>query len=732
MSKFKLPEHFLTFGTHNECKETMRKIILTTVLFLCTLSTFAGEGMWLPFLLQKINEKDMQAMGLKLSAEDIYSVKDGSLKDAVLIFGGGCTGEVVSDKGLVLTNHHCGYGTVNGLSSVENDYLTDGFFAKNQQQEIPCPGLSVRFIRNIKDVTKDVNKGVTDAMDKKQRSEKQRANLKQLRERAEAATGLEISIKSFFYGNEYYMFYIERYSDVRLVVFPPNGIGKYGGDTDNWAWPRHTGDFSVFRIYANKNNEAAPYSKDNVPYNPKRHLKVNIAGLESGDFTMVYGFPGRTSEYLTSAGINEVMNVLDPARIKIREKRLEIMESAMKESKINFIKYASKQARVANYYKKWQGELLGLKLNDAVNKKRAMEIDFIKWTQKDPVRLNKYGGITNDIISKQAKIYKSKERDELKYNYIRECLKAPELIALGRYGDSLLKYNGQKGNIEHNKRIVKKIANGLKAMDLSTDEKICATLYAMYEDEFGENEVLDQQSIKAMYHSSVFSNTTSLNNLLAMDDQGKIEEALLNDPVYKANRFITQENKIVLGDLRPKLIKLNDNYKIYMQGLREYSKKPLYPDANFTLRLTYGKIEGLEPQDGMQYSYYTTLGGAVRKRNTEVEEFNMPQRLVDLYKRKDFGPYATWHKGRKDVPVCLLSSLHTTGGNSGSPIMNAYGELIGTNFDRIWEGTMSDINYDVNLCRNISVDIRYTLFIIDKFGGAKWVVDEMDIVDKRH
>ncbi len=704
----------------------MRKLILTALLFLCTFTAIAGEGMWLPFLLQKINEKDMQAMGLKISAEDIYSVRDGSLKDAVLIFGGGCTGEVVSNKGLVLTNHHCGYGTVNNLSSVQNDYLTDGFFAKSQQEEIPCPGLSVRFIRKIEDITATITKDL-DGLDKKLRDEKIRARAKALKGKAELESGLEISIKSFFYGNEYYMFYIERYNDIRLVAFPPNGIGKFGGDTDNWAWPRHTGDFGVFRIYADQNNKSSAYSKDNVPYNPKRHFKINIGGLQEGDFSMVYGFPGRTQQYLTSDGINETMNVLDPIRIKIREKRLNVMEAAMKESKANFIKYASKQARVANYYKKWQGELQGLKLNDAVNKKKASEKQFLAWAKRSPARFVKYG----DIINKQRKLYKNKERNELQYNYIRECLRASELVALGKYGDSLLKVNQLESREKDFERIAKKITGGLNKMDLPTDKKITKVLYQMYTDEFGKQEELSQNVIESMYALSPFSNTDRMNQLLSKSDKVEVQNIIATDPVYLASKFINSENKAVLTDLRPDLIELNENYKIYMQGLREFSKKPLFPDANFTLRLTYGKVEGIEPQDGMRYDYYTTLGGAVRKRNTAVEEFNMPQRLVDLYEQKDFGRYATWHRGRKDVPVCILSSLHTTGGNSGSPIMNAYGELIGTNFDRIWEGTMSDINYDVNLCRNISVDIRYTLFILDKFGQAKWIVDEMDIVEER-
>jgi hypothetical protein len=484
----------------------------------------------------------------------------------------------------------------------------------------------------------------------------------------------------------------------------------------------------VFRIYADENNKAAPYSEGNKPYVPKRHFKINIGGLQEGDFSMVYGFPGSTQQYLTSDGVNEIMNVLDPARIKIRAKRLEIMEAAMKQSKENFIKYASKQARVANYYKKWKGEVLGLKINDAVNKKRKEEEKFLAWARKTPSRVAKYG----DIIQKQRALYKQKEMPELKYNYIRECLKASELVSLGRYGDSLLTANESNNRKENFDRIVKKINGGLNRMDLATDQKITATLYDVYTNKFGKETELSPSAISAMYSTSVFSSTSRLEKLLGGRNSKLIEKTIMEDPVFRASRFISQENRSTIGDLRPAIISLNENYKTYMQGLREFSDKELFPDANFTLRLTYGKVEGLYPQDGMEYSYYTTLGGAVRKRNTEVEEFNMPQRLVDLYEKKDFGPYASWHRGKKDVPVCMLSSLHTTGGNSGSPIMNAYGELIGTNFDRIWEGTMSDINYDINLCRNISVDIRYTLFVLDKFGQAKWIVDEMDIVESRH
>jgi len=700
----------------------MKRIILTLTLFLFTLNGFAGEGMWLPFLLQQINETEMRSMGLKITPEDIYSVKEGSLKDAVLIFGGGCTGEVISSQGLVLTNHHCGYGTVNALSSVENDYLTDGFFAKAQNGEIPCPGLSVRFIRNIIPVT-DKILDFPASMKEEDKADYIQDRLTVLQEDQESKTNYEVFIRPFFSGNEYYMFLVERFTDVRLVAYPPNGVGKFGGDTDNWAWPRHTGDFGMFRIYADKNNNAADYSPENKPYSPPRHLKVNVGGLQKGDFTMVYGFPGRTSEYLTSDGLNETMNVLDPARIKIREKRLQIMEADMKLSKSNFIKYASKQARVANYYKKWQGELAGLKLNDAVSKKQREEAKFMQWVNQSPERRTKYGRIISDLKA----IYESQASDYLQYEYIRECLKASEQIMSASLGIGMLKAMKNGESLDKYPQL---LYNQIAGINPETDEKITHALYAMYQDKFGMHEKTNIPQINAVYDASIFRDTSILSNLIHTKDTYKIAKMIQEDPAFETYRFITQENDRIIPMLRKNRGELDALYKNYIQGLREFSSKPLYPDANSTLRLAYGKVEGLDPQDGMSYSYYTTLGGAVRKRNPEVEEFNMPKRLVDLYEGQDFGRYGIDHKGRKDVPVCFLASNHTTGGNSGSPVLNAYGELIGLNFDRIWEGTMSDIYYDINLCRNISVDIRYVLFLVDKFGGATWIVDEMDLVGR--
>lgn len=704
----------------------MRKLFLSWLFILCTSSVFAGEGMWLPFLLQQLNEKEMISMGLKIKAEDIYSVADGSLKDAIVIFGGGCTGELISSQGLVLTNHHCGYGSVNALSTVQNDYLTNGFFAKNMQEEIPCAGLSVTFIRKIDEVSNEILFG-TENLDSKKTDSLIDINSKKMIAEAEKKSGLKCVIKSFFNGNAYYIFYTEKFEDVRLVAFPPNGIGKFGGDTDNWAWPRHTGDFGLFRIYANKENKASVYDKNNVPYQPKRHLKINIGGLQENDFAMVYGFPGRTNEYLTSDGVNEVMNILDPARIKIRAKRLQIIESAMKASKENFIRYASKQAGIANYYKKWQGELLGLQVNDAVNKKKNEEDKFLYWLNSDPFRQEKYGSILNDISG----LYQSQKESQLQYTYITECLFAPDFYKFAALGEEIIdsmRSTPHWRNYDWGKKLYAK----LQSIDLETDKQIALALFKMYENEFTSDKSIRQDGIDDAYKNSLFSDTLKLYQLLSGSDTSIIIQQLQEDLAQQTRNFINKQYKETVDIIKPQQSSLNEKYKLYMAALMEQSKTDLYPDANSTLRLSYGKIQGVAPQDGLQYSFYTTLGGAVRKRNTDVEEFDMPQRLVDLYYAKDFGMYAIEHNGQKEVPLAFLSSLHTTGGNSGSPVLNAYGELIGTNFDRIWEGTMSDILYDINLCRNITVDIRYTLFIIDKFGQSSWIIDELDLVKQRH
>lgn len=695
-------------------------------LFIHSSFSQAKEGMWLPFLLEKMNEKEMRQMGLKIKASDIYDVNEGSLKDAVVIFGGGCTGEVISDKGLVLTNHHCGYGTVQGLSSVQNNYLKQGFFAKNQNEELPCPGLSVTFIVRIDDVTEAMKEGISaqDADSTKQR--KLTENAARIEKETKANTGYEALVKSFFYDNEYYVFLMEKFNDVRLVGFPPNGIGKFGGDTDNWAWPRHTGDFGLFRIYANKDNKPASFSTENVPFVPRRSMKINIGGVQEGDFSWVYGFPGTTSEYLTSDGVEEVMKVLDPARISIREKKLSIIDADMKESNEIFIKYAAKQARIANYYKKWKGELLGLQLNDAITKKKNEEAEFLTWVNADEERKLKYGGIIDSI----AKCYKN-HQNAIKLNeYLNEAIWSSEMLKKGSIYGRMMKAMDTLKSADSLAVYQKEVDLFFKSIDVTTDYKIAQALFAMYEKDIQTTPFTNANALDAFYKYSSLSSSTAFADLLFMEDFQDIRSSILRDPIYQAyTYFDSLQRKNSIG-LRASLTKMNRFYSTYVLALKEYNEgKQFYPDANSTLRVSYGKIEGVSPADGMSYSFMTTLDGAVRKHNPAKEEFTLPEKLLDLHKAKDFGRYGIEVNGTQTVPLAFLASNHTTGGNSGSPVLNAEGELIGTNFDRIWEGTMSDIMYDINLCRNITLDIRYTLFIIEKYGDAKWVIDELDLVD---
>ncbi|MBL7765684.1 MAG: S46 family peptidase [Chitinophagaceae bacterium] len=703
----------------------MKFRLLFLFLFLSLTSAIAKEGMWLPFLLEKMNEKEMKSMGLKITAKDIYDINAGSLKDAIVIFGGGCTGEVISDQGLVLTNHHCGYGTVQGLSSVQNNYLLNGFFAKNNQEEIPCPGLSVTFIVRIDDVTAAVKQGTNANMPDTTRNRIVMTNIAEIEKKMAKETGYETLVKSFYYENEYYLFLMEKYTDIRLVAFPPNGIGKFGGDTDNWAWPRHTGDFGVFRIYANGENKPATYAKDNQPYHPRRSLAVNIGGVKENDFTMVYGFPGRTSEYLTSDGVAEIMEILDPARIRIRETRLSIMEASMKASQENFIRYAAKQAGIANYYKKWKGELLGLKINDAINKKKKEEAAFTSWVNGNTERISKYG----NLLAQMKALY-AKQADAVKLNeYINEAIWSSDVIKKAAMYPLMMKAADTLSNLDSLVVYARDMKGFYKSIDLNTDREISTALFKLYEEGIGRNTHTDAAHLNWTYDHSFLSSPERFAQLVALRNKEDLKGVIQIDPAYVTWHYFDSLQKSNLVFLKSNAMALNRLYGQYILALQEYhAGKQFYPDANSTLRLTYGKVEGVKPQDGMRYTHITTLDGAVRKHNPNAEEFTLPAKMLDLYAKKDYGQYAVEIDGVKTVPIAFLASNHTTGGNSGSPVLNAKGELIGTNFDRIWEGTMSDILFDPNLCRNITLDVRYTLFVIDKFGGAGWLLNEMKLV----
>lgn len=720
---FELPVQKITFEPH-ENKIRMKSKLFFLVLFLYTTQIIAKEGMWLPFLLQQMNEKEMRQMGMKIKASDIYDVNEGSLKDAVVIFGGGCTGEVISNQGLVLTNHHCGYGAVQGLSSVAHNYLLQGFWAKNNQEELPCPGLSVTFIIRIDDVTAQVKEGIETDMTDSTKNSIIANNIARIEKETKTATGYGAQIKSFYYENEYYLFTTEKFEDIRLVGFPPNGIGKFGGDADNWAWPRHTGDFGVFRIYANKENKPAAYSKENIPFTPRRSFSINIGGVEEGDFTWVYGFPGRTQEYLTSDGVAEIMQTLDPARIKIREKRLQIMENSMKQSESNFIKYASKQAGIANYYKKWKGELLGLQINHAIDEKQTQEAVFNAWCLLNESR-KKYA----DVIDKLKSIYDQQQPVILKNEYINEAIWASEILKKGSLLVQLNKILDTLTSSQPLQAAIKDLNEFHQGIDIATDKEIAMNLFAMYRKDIEPWSIINVENIESLYRESLLVKPEQFTQLLQSGQIAQIKQKIQQDIAYKMYVQIDKVQKENLVRLKSYAMSLNALYGQYIIGLKQYHEgKLFYPDANSTLRVSYGLVEGIQPQDGMTYNYYTTLEGAVRKHNPAVEEFTMPEKLLALHEAQDYGDYSINHQGIKTVPLAFLASNHTTGGNSGSPVLNAQGELIGTNFDRIWEGTMSDIMYDINLCRNITLDIRYTLFIIEKFGGARWLIDEMDII----
>jgi hypothetical protein len=679
--------------------------------------------MWLPFLLQTLNEKEMKSMGMQITAQDIYSESKSSLKDAVLLFGSGCTGEVISNQGLVLTNHHCGYGTVSGLSSLQNDYLKDGFWAKNNGEEIPCPGLSVTFIVKIVDVTDRVITGLVDDLRDTHRVNEV-ARRQQILIKENSKDGYGAFVRGFYADNKYYMFITEKYNDVRLIGFPPNGIGKFGGDTDNWAWPRHTGDFSLFRIYADKNNRPSAYNSSNKPFVPRKYFNINVSGVKQGDFTMVYGFPGRTQQNLTSAGVSELMNVSDPARISLREQVLKIMDDDMRADRATYLKYASKQAGIANYYKKWQGELRGLQINNAVQKKELAEEDFKQWLQKDAQNSAQYGSVLRDI---RARYEAQKSAIELNIYFDEawdNCEVLAEAIELDKVittlertksMDSILQYKGTWKAF-------------YKGINLATDRKITMKMIQMMQERFPDLPLSIYKNAAAIYDSSVVSSEASLMAIFDEKDPVALAKKLRTDPAYIAAAEVADVRVDNFEQYRANQIELVALYHTYVQAkFKMAAGKAIYPDANSTLRVSYGKVQSVQAQDGLLYNYYTTLDGAIAKHNPNIEEFQVPQKLKDLYSRKDFGKYAT---ANGKVPLAFIASNHTTGGNSGSPVLNARGELIGTNFDRIYEGTMSDVMYDINLCRNITLDIRYTLFVIEKFGDAGWLLKEMTIVDK--
>jgi hypothetical protein len=713
-------------------------ILLIAFNFLILNISKADEGMWLPLLLKSLNEADMQSKGLKLTAEDIYSVNKSSLKDAVVHFGGGCTGEIISDQGLLLTNHHCGYGQIQAHSTVANDLLTNGFWAMNQSEELPNPGLTVTFIVRMEDVTAKVLASVNDGMSDAERDKKISEAITAITKDATAGNKFGAFIRPFYYGNEYYMFVTETFRDIRLVGAPPSSIGKFGGDTDNWMWPRHTGDFSMFRIYANKNNEPADYSKENVPYKPKYVIPVSLKGAEQNDFTLVYGFPGRTTEYLSSFAVDMIMNESDPAKVKIRETRLRILDENMKANDNVRIQYSAKYASLANYWKKWAGEINGLKKLDAINKKKAFEKEFLEKVNADNTAKEKYGNLFSDfeknytqfrMLNKQRDYYSEAMLGIEAVNYALTFNETVDAIAGGKKAGDLSK------NID---KLKTDLPAFFKDFDAATDERICAAMLKMISEDLDKSQQADifneiakkyngdfKKYAKDVYSKTMFTSKEKMTETL--NDLDKSYKKIVKDPVYKLMRsgYLKYFNDVrsKYNDTDARIMTLN---RTYMKAMRELvTSKKYYPDANSTLRVAYGKVNGYNPKDGVFYNYYTTLNGLMDKENPLVDEFIVTPKLKELYQKKDYGQYADKNG---ELRVAFCASNHTTGGNSGSPVFNGEGQLIGTNFDRNWEGTMSDIMYNPDQVRNIVLDVRYTLFVIDKYAGAGYLLNEMKIV----
>jgi hypothetical protein len=674
----------------------------------------------------------MQKKGFRLEAEDIYSINQASLKDAVVLFGRGCTGELISPEGLLLTNHHCGYSQIQQHSSVEHDYLKDGFWAMNRDEELPNKGLSVSFLERMEDVTELILKGYEPSMTEEQRAGLVKKNSQAVIEEAtKEGKGLRATVEALYYGNQYFLFLYRQYEDVRLVGAPPSSIGKFGGDTDNWMWPRHTGDFSMFRIYADKENNPAPYSEDNVPYKPKKYFRISTRGVQEGDFTFIYGFPGRTQEYIHSEGVRYIEEIGDPHKINLRTLRLDIMNKYQAQSQKVRIQYSSKNANVSNAWKKWQGEVKGIKKMKTVQTKQEFEKAFDRWAEN-----GEFDGVTDRI----AKIYQELEPYQFATDYYSETVRTIEIANLAMSVARLFLDGHEEGLVTFDQDKAKEMMESFyKDWYLPIDKESFIAVMNEYEKnvpsdfkpEYYKTKLAAYGSIEAwaedIFTNSIFTDRKKAEALTAAD-----KETVMKDP---ATEFFNEFLKWYYAEILPVTQRLNQElqlaYRDYMRGQMVYCRtqrimKDFYPDANLTLRVAYGHIKGYSPADGVYYTPSSTIKGIMEKDNPEIFDYNIPQRLRDIYAAKDYG---RWADASGEVPVCFIATNHTTGGNSGSPVINADGDLIGLNFDRVWEGTMSDIVFDPEICRNIALDIRYVLFTIDKIGEADYLFDEMTFTE---
>jgi len=702
------------------------------------MAAWANEGMWLPFLIKRLNERDMQKMGLQLTAEELYSINNSSLKDAIINFGNFCTGEVISPKGLVLTNHHCGYDAIQSHSTPENDLLTDGFWAKNYGQELANPGLSATFLLRMDDVTERVLAAVTPEMTETDRSTAIREVMKEIIDENDGEEGeYKVEVKPFFGGNEYYMFVYEVYTDVRLVGTPPEAIGKFGGDTDNWMWPRHTGDFSMFRIYGGPDGKPADYAEENMPIKPKHYLPVNITGVKDGDFSMIFGYPGSTDRYLTSYGIDHALSVKNQTIVDIRNEKLNVMRKHMDVDPAVRLQYASKFARVANYWKYFIGQSEQLVNNKVKAQKTAQEDSFREWMNANPAHAEKYGKAFDLIASG----YEVLTRTEIARTYFVEgAVQGSEALV------STLPYMMQlRGLLESNPEgadeMIAELRGGLdvffKDYNRALDLEMLATTIGMYYHNVDADQL--PESIKEVgakykgdftkwatkaFDKSIFDTREELEAFLDAPSAKVLDKdplvALMSDIYGYYLSSISPERRVAGMDL-------DAGNRLYIAGLREQNPNAKwYPDANFTMRMTYGKVGDYKARDAVHYDYYTTIEGIMEKEDPNNPEFVVPERLKTIYETKDYGSYAN-EDG--EMVICFITDNDITGGNSGSPVINARGELIGTAFDGNWEAMSGDIAFDHRLQRTIVTDIRYVLLVIDKLGGAQNLIDELTLVN---
>ncbi|MBW8049419.1 MAG: S46 family peptidase [Cytophagales bacterium] len=697
----------------------------------------ADEGMWLPLLLQN-NQEEMQKLGLKLTSEQIYSINNSSLKDAIVSFGGFCTASIISKDGLVLTNHHCGYEVIQNHSSVENDYLTDGFWATSRAEEKPNPGLTVTFLVRIEDVTEKILSELNDDMDPAERDEKIYMLSNSIAAEATEGTHYHARVSEMFAGNEYYLFVKETFRDVRLVGAPPESIGKFGGDTDNWMWPRHTGDFSLFRVYTGPDGKPAEYSEKNIPLKPQHYLPVSIKGIDPGSFAMILGFPGSTQRYKTSYGIRLLMEQSNPTRIKIRGEILKIMRNDMDESDEIRLKYSSQFARVSNYHKYFIGQDKGFIRMNTVSVKESEENNFQKWADENQERKAKYGQVLSDIKNSY---------DNLKgYNMARDYLNELLFSAAGvlkmpyLFSDlykALIKNKGDLQAVKPNlTRAKAQTEKHFKDYHLPTDKKIFTKVLRMYYEDMppalnlGIFNLIEKKYkndfsrfADVVFSKSMLTSAEKVNNFFE-----KPSLKLLNKDLgfQTMQSILLSYRNVILPNSQKDRDKLREAQRQYIAGLREmYADKNFYPDANFTMRLTYGKVIKYDPKDAVHYDYATTIEGIIEKRDPYDPEFFVPDKLLELYNEKDYGNYAN----NGTLNICFITDNDITGGNSGSPVINGDGELIGIAFDNNWEGMTGDLAYDPNMKRCINVDIRYVLFLIDKFAGAGYLVEEMTVVE---